>query len=87
MYTQKVDMFEAMYKYDKEYSTWAARSTRIFENEVSEMCSYFNLGTILNPTPGAVSRSYSFLRCPQDILLPLFCIIIKIKSIIIIIYN
>lgn len=52
--------------------TWAARSTRIFENEVKLMCSNFNFGTIASPDALPLSLSYRDTRCCQDMSCP-FC--------------
>ena len=55
-----------------EIQTWTAKSTCIFEEEVSCMCSIFNLGTIRSPEAFPASLSNKSTRCFQD-MRPLFC--------------
>lgn len=46
--------------YDNDFKlTWAARSTRILENEVRDTCSNFSLGTNLIPIPGCMYECIS----------------------------
>ena len=51
--------------------TCAAKPTRVLEKDVSLVCFNFVLGISLTPIPGAVSLSFSVVKCDHKMLFPL----------------